>query len=274
MKLIITVLVSVVLLSSASIASAADSLLSVGVGIEFANGKYGTGTSTESLTLPLTIRAYPTDRLDLELIVPYIYQSSGATTAAGMFRFRNGRSSSGTGNGNGKSQGFAGIDSSGSQSGIGDLTLKAGYAMMDEGKYYPRLRPVVSLQFPTGDDDKGLGTGEFAAGGGMEISKWLGDWYLYGEGIYNFQGRSAELALMDYLGYEAGVGCQLTDRLRSTLLVIGATPPSAFSSAIAEVRAKVNYRLTGRAGLEGYVGAGISNASPDFGAGASLFYDF
>jgi hypothetical protein len=132
----------------------------------------------------------------------------------------------------------------------------------------------VSLRFPTGDDEKGLGTGEFAAGFGIEISKWFGDFYLYGEGIYNFQGSSADLALKDYLGYEAGVGYQVTDRFRTTLLVIGATPPSEFSSAIAEVRGKVNFRLTGRAGLEGYLATGIADNSPDFGAGAAVFYDF
>lgn len=277
----ITVLSSVILFSFASAAFAGDTLLSVGLGIDFATGKYSTGITTDSITVPLTIRAYPSDRLDLELILPYIYQSNGATTAAGTFRFRNGRNGSGSGggngtgsgSGNGQSQGVAASDSSGSRSGIGDMTFKGGYALLEEGKFSPRLTPEVSLRFPTGDDEKGLGTGEFAVGVGIEVSKWLGDFYLYGEGIYNFQG-SGDLALKDYLGYEAGVGFQVTDRFRPTLLVIGATSPSEFSSGIAEVRGKVNFRLTGRAGLEGYLATGIADASPDFGAGAAVFYDF
>jgi hypothetical protein len=271
---IITVLSAVMLFSFTSAAFAGDTLLSIGLGIDFATGKYGTGSNTDSISVPLTIRAYPLARLDLELILPYIYQSNGTTTAAGMFRFKNGKSGSGSGKGNGQSQGAADSDRSGSRSGIGDMTFKAGYALLEESKISPRIVPEVSLRIPTGDDEKGLGTGEFAAGVGIEISKWLGEWYLYGEGIYNFQDSSEDLALKDYLAYEAGVGFQVTDRFRPALVVIGATSPSVFSSAIAEVRAKVNYRLTGRAGLEGYLATGIADVSPDFGAGATIFYDF
>jgi len=282
MKRTISVLSSVMLFSFASAAFAGDTLLSIGLGFDFATGKYGSGSTTDSIAAPLTIRAYPIERLELELILPYIYQSNGSTTAAGMLRFRNGRGGSGSrgGNGtvswsgNGQSQGAADSDSSGSRSGLGDMTLKAGYPLLEEGKLYPRMVPEVSFRFPTGDEEKGLGTGEFAAGVGMEVSKWFGEWYLYGEGIYNFQDSSDDLALKDYLGYEAGVGFQVTDRFRPTLLVIGATSPSEFSTAIAEVRGKVNYRLTGRASLEAYLATGIADDSPDFGTGAAIFYDF
>jgi hypothetical protein len=274
-------------LSASGAAYARDINLSAGLGVEFATGTYGTGITTDSVVVPLTIRYYPTERLDLELIVPYLYQSNGTTTTAGMFRFRRGRTGQTAGGGpngqgsNGQGSGGSGqqqeapaFDTGRSQSGIGNVTLKTGYVVWQEGEINPRVKPILYIQFPTADKDNGLGTGEFTTGIGMELSKWLSDWYVYGEGIYNFQGSSDEFALKNFFSYEAGIGYQLTDRIRPTLLALGATAPADDSSDIAEARLKINYRLTGRASAEGYLAAGLTNGSCDFGTGLSVFYDF
>lgn len=255
-----------------------DINLSAGIGFEFATGKYGTDQTTDSFSIPLTIRYDPSEQIELELIVPYIYQSNGSTTSTGMFRFRNGRNgvaaNGSVTNGQGRSGGAQNSDPSRSESGVGDTSLKLGYVVWPEGKTNPRLKPLLYAQFPTADEDKGLGTGKFSGGAGLEIAKWFGDWYLYGEGIYIFQEKSAEFALKDYFSYEAGLAYQMTDRFRPSLLVMGATAPSDFSSAIAEVRLKTGFRLTGRAGLEAYLATGLTSQSPDFGAGVAVFYEF
>jgi hypothetical protein len=265
-----------------------DINLTAGLGVEFATGKYGTDTTTDSVALPLTIRYYPIERLGFELIVPYLYQSNGTTTTVGMFRFRRGGTGQTQGGGNsggqgsngqgpggsGQPQGTPAFDTGRSQSGIGNVTLKTGYVVWQEGELNPQVKPLLYVQFPTADKDKGLGTGEFTTGIGMELSKWLSDWYIYGEGIYNFPGSSDEFALKNFFSYEAGIGYQLTDRIRPTLLALGATAPSDDSSDIAEARFKINYRLTGRASAEGYLAAGLTNGSSDFGTGLSVFYDF
>jgi hypothetical protein len=80
--------------------------------------------------------------------------------------------------------------------------------------------------------------------------------------------------LKDYFSYEAGLAFQMTDRFRPAILVKGATAPSEYTSALAELRFKTIYRLTGRASLEGFLAAGLAESSPDFGAGISVFYDF
>lgn len=48
-------------------ASAAEPPFSVGLGLEFASGKYGTGIRSESLYIPLSVAIYPTLRLDFSL---------------------------------------------------------------------------------------------------------------------------------------------------------------------------------------------------------------
>jgi hypothetical protein len=259
-------------------ASGKDINLSVGLGFEFATGKYGTDVTTDSISIPLTVRYYPTERLDLELVIPYVYQSNGTTTSAGMFRFKSGRStigSNGSGSGGqGQSQDRPESDISRSQSGIGDVTLKAGYIPWREGAVSPQVKALFYVQLPTADEDKGLGTGEFTEGLGLELSKWFDDWYAYAESKYNFQGSSPELALKDFVSYEGGVAYQVSDRFRPTVLVKGATAPSDYSSSLAEARLEADYRLTGRAGIESYLAAGLTGDSSDFGAGISVFYDF
>lgn len=255
-----------------------DINLTAGLGFEFATGSYGTDQTSDSFSIPLTIRYDPVERFGLELVVPYIYQSDGSTTAAGMFRFRNGRTGAGTTasgfKGKGPFQAGQSATLSSSRSGIGDLSLKLGSVVWPGSSVSPRIRPLLYALFPTGDADRGLGTGTFSGGGGVELSTWFGGWYVYGEGIYVIQEKSAEFDLKNYVSYEAGIAYQVTDRFRPALLVRGVTAPSGYSSALAEVRLKSSYRLSGRISLEAYLGTGLTSQSQDFGAGVSLFYDF
>jgi hypothetical protein len=255
-----------------------DINLFAGLGFEFATGTYGTDQTTNSYSIPLTIRYDPTERFSLELVVPYVFLSNGSTSSAGMFRFGNGRagsSANGFGsNGNGQTGAGQTSTDSRSQSGVGDVSLKAGYVVWPEGASSPQIKPLLYVQFPTADKDKGLGSGVFSGGGGLEITKWFGGWHTYAEGLYVFQETAAELSLKNYVSYEAGVGFQVTDRFRPTILLMGATAPSDYSSSLAEARIKASYRLTGRASLEGYLGAGLTSQSSDFGAGIAFFYEF
>ena len=54
----------------------------------------------------------------------------------------------------------------------------------------------------------------------------------------------------------------------------GASDLTDLSSGLLETRLKLGYRLTGRAGVEGFLAAGLTSGSPDFGAGLSMSYDF
>lgn len=260
---------------------AKDINLSLGLGVEYATGSYGTDQRTDSLTVPVTIRYAPIERFDLELVIPYIYQSNGSTVSSGMYRFRNGANNAPAKNsGTAKPASAGGGQTSGSsrsaesESGLGDLSLKTGFIAVTEGTYTPRVKPLLYAQFPTGDENKGLGAGVFSGGAGLELAKWFGKWNVSAEGVYHFQEKSDRFALKNFVSYEAGVACQITDRFLPSLIVKGASAPSDFSSPIAEVRLKSSFRLTGRASVEGYLGTGLTSQSPDFGAGLAVFYDF
>ena len=91
-----------------------------------------------------------------------------------------------------------------SESGLGDITLKVGYILLPEKDYLPQVRPIAFVKFPTADKNKALGTGEFDEGFSVEVSKWFGDWNPFAEAGYTVQGKSSQLALKNYLAYNAG----------------------------------------------------------------------
>ncbi len=168
----------------------------------------------------------------------------------------------------------SGTDAQKSQSGLGDIKAKAGYIVVTEKDYVPEVHPFVFVKFPTADKNKFLGTGAFDGGVGVELSKWLKDWYSYGEVGYVIQGKSDVVDVKNYVEYSVGEGYQVTDKLLPMVLLKGQTPPAEGSTALLEVRLKLKYQLTEKAALSGYVAKGVTNASPDYGAGVAVAFDF
>ncbi|WP_298437038.1 transporter [Geobacter sp.] len=251
---------------------------SVGLGFEFASGEYGTGIRTDSLYVPFTAAVYPTERLDFSLEIPFIYQSTSAVVA-GQFMGMQGQPA-GTGSvmaamGGSGLRTSAPAESVGtSQYGLGDVKLRAGYVLYTEEKYVPAIRPNLYVKFPTADKNRFLGTGAFDGGFAVELTKWFGDWFADGEVGYTLQGKSSVVAVKDYLYYYAGGGYQLTERLRPMLFVKGSSPTVEGASPLLEARLRVRYQLTEHTGIDGYLAKGIEKASPDYGTGLALSYEF
>ena len=250
---------------------------SVGQGFEFSSGKYGTGTRTDTIFAPFTVTASPTERLGLALEIPFIYQSNGnvisSVASGGMQGSRTTMlpTVGMAGSGSGISPASA---SNQSESGLGDITLKGGYILVPEKDSMPQIRPTVFVKFPTADKNKSLGTGAFDEGFAVEVSKWLGSWNPFAEAGYTVQGKSMQLALRNYMSYNAGLGYQVTESFRPILLVKGTTSPADGASSLLEVRLKLKYQATTHTGIDGYVAKGVTTNSPDYGTGLSIYYDF
>ena len=280
MKAACLVAMATVIVSSHA-ACAEEYRYSIGVGLEFSSGKYGGAHRTNSVYAPVTLTATPTDRLGLALEIPFVYQSHGnvfsSLARGGMQSNRSmmlpaAGANTMSGHPGGMSSSSSGRH--GSEGGLGDITLKVGYLLLQETDAVPQLRATALVKFPSADEERSLGTGEFDEGLAFEISKWFGAWNPFAEAGYVVQGRSAQLPLRNYLTYYAGLGYQLADNLRPVLLVKGATPPADGVGGVLEVRLKLRYQVTSRTGTEGYLAKGIATDSPDYGAGWSIYYDF
>ncbi|HJV67160.1 MAG TPA: transporter [Geomonas sp.] len=265
-----------------ALAHAESPLATVGLGFEFASGSYGTGNRTDSVYAPLTVAFYPVERVGFSLEIPFLYQSSSAVntglfTGAGSATMHGMRQLSMMGSGmtTGTTSPSSTAGSGGSaESGLGDIIAKGGYVLVPEGEYKPKIRPYLQVKFPTGDQNKALGTGTFSESLFVEISKELGNWYTFAESGYTWQGSSSRIALENYLSYQAGLGYGISDSFLPMVMVKGSSAPVAGSSPLLEVRLKLKYQVTPHIGLEAYAAKGITTNSPDYGSGLAVFRDF
>ncbi|MBJ6750244.1 transporter [Geomonas anaerohicana] len=264
------------------LARAEGPALSATLGFEFATGDYGTGVTTRSIYLPVTVALAATDRLGFSLEIPYVYQSNSAVNTgvllgsgghmAGMQKQVAAMSGQHGGSG---SMSTAKPDNYGrSSSGLGDITAKAGYVLVPEGELMPRIRPYLFVKIPTGDENKALGTGAFDEGGAVELFKQVDRWYSFVETGYTFQGKSSLLPLKDYLSFNAGTGYAVTDTLLPMLVVKTSTAPIEGSSTLVETRLKLKYLATGHTSIEGYLAKGWTRSSADYGSGIAVSYEF
>lgn len=261
---VVTVAMAAFFVAAPSLALAAKKY-ALGLGVNFATGDYGTDTTTDSLRFPLTLDYFPTERLDFELVIPFLYQSNSNTILAGGTRFpfeRHGGMRQTT------------FDTSDSQNGFGDISMTVGYILLKGDENLPSIRPLLYVKFPTADEDEGLGTGEFDVGAGIGVAKWFDRWYTFAQGRYIFQGSNSDLGLKDYATLEGEAGYRLTERFLPTISLWWSTPPADDASDLVEVRLNGKYWVTDDVYLEAYLGKGLSDEAADFGTGLTVFYSF
>lgn len=265
-------------------------MASISIGGEFSTGDYNTGSTTRSIYLPLIASWYPTDRIDMSVELPLLYQSSSQITttiyqaapsqSATQSTARRGGAggpagASGTTGAVGTA-GASGIDGAGNSavSGIGDITLRAGYIPCFENNSLPQIRTSLFVKSPTASVSNGLGTGEFDFGGGLDLSKWFGSMHLAGETLYTFQGKVPDFGLKNYFSYNGTVGYQITQGIQPMLVIKGATAPSIYSDSLLEVRGRMLLTLASSTAIDLFVSRGISKSSAEYGGGIAIINSF
>lgn len=282
--------------ASASDLNIADKpFLSMGIGADYASGDFGTATTTDFISIPLIIDLYPSDRLDFEISIPFVYQNNSDNFYSSS---GNGYQYHGSGMTPGVRQGKSKQDNSATQSsdknpgssfsdentqtspsnksvsGLGDVTISAGYSCIEEGVFFPQIKLTGLLKIPTADSDEGLGSGSLDWGPGIGISKWLGKWLLFAQVRYIFCGSSDSYESEDHFTQEADIGYQFTDSFYGAISAFGATESYEDADTPLEGRLKFRWNFTQKTMLETYILKGFSDGSPDSGAGLAIFHNF
>jgi hypothetical protein len=242
----------------------------VGAGVEVSHGDYGVSADATLVTLPLSVFLYPADRMDVILEVPFVYLSSRSDSGVVV------TSSGGLGRGRGANRPRTGATSATTvhESGVGDINMTAGWTLLQDGEGALKVRPTFYLKTPTGDMDRGLGTGTVEAGPGFSVSKWLGSVQLFGEGAYIFQNSKSDYPGRNYVSYLGGAGIMATDRLFVSARAEGSSARSDGAENQAEGRLTLNFMHSRRISWEMYGFAGFTDASPDVGGGMMMIYQF
>lgn len=244
--------------------------LSLGLGLEYETGDYGTDTTIDTWRIPLILEWAPNAKLGLSLEIPFIRQSAtGETVMIGGVQMprRRGETTS-------DSTITRAIRSSESESGLGDVTLDMTIGFLRSEDRKTRLLGLLYAKLPTADEEKGLGTGEFDWGAGLGIGKKIDAWSFYGEALAIQPGDSADYDPDSYVDWSLSLSYRVDSALQTGVSLSGGT--SAFPGVDDPLEIKL--RLGGFSGERSsyslYLGHGLSDSSPDWSLGITGFLDF
>jgi Putative MetA-pathway of phenol degradation len=252
----------------------------VGFSPTYSSGNYGTGSTTNITYLPLAIRRL-FDNGDLTFTIPYLcINGDGAVTVLSGVPNRvsksgtSGSATSGGGKGKNKQPGNVEPTSS-TDCGIGDLIFRGRYYLVDERGWVPTIAVTGRIKIPTADSDRGLGTGQFDEGVGVEVSKKLiGNWLGFVDLGYTFIGDPPDVNLRNQWYYDLGAGYNVTKNLLVSLyyeeyraLIEGLSNPRDLLFAL-------NYKATSALRLNASLLVGLSSGAPDYGLTGGISWRF
>jgi hypothetical protein len=232
-----------------SVAAHAD--LSTTVGFDYSSGKYGTLEATDTWSIPLTVK-YENGPATLKLTVPYV-RTTGTVN---------------------RDIGTAVLTTRHTEQGLGDVVGTAAYGVLD-GRDGIGLDLGVKVKFATADKVKTL------------ITTGENDYSLQAEAYKNF-GALSGFATLGWTkkGDPAGVDFRNPwyASVGASYKISDPTSAGAFydyrqkltqgGAAVSELTAFVAHKITPKWKLQGYLVAGFSDASPDWGAGTVLSYSY
>src|SRR5258706_1982478 len=239
----------------ASAALAAEGELSAGAGLDYSQGDYGTGSEPKLLSIPFMLR-YDREPWKLKLTVPYLRVTDPGDVIPGIGRTGRGRRAETT------------------ESGIGDSVLAATYGAFYDAKSTLGLDLTAKLKLPTGDEQRGLGTGSVDETLQAELYKSIDRVTVFGGFGYTFFGHSDVIELKNAAHAEVGASTRLdaTDSVGASLYgrqrVVEGGPPQR------ELTFFWNRRGAKAQGLQAYFLLGLANSSPNFGLAAPALFSF
>ena len=152
-------------------AAAEDTQWKAGAALDYESGDYGTGTRSSTLYVPFTLKRYWGDGYG-SLTVPWESMTTNGTVTnvdGRPVKVRKGR----------------GAPTTVTHSGLGDMIVRGGYAVMTEDPQPFDLSAVAKVKIPTASRDDGLGTGEFDEGVGLEFGKKVAEGWTALSDVYN-----------------------------------------------------------------------------------------
>ena len=224
-------------------------------GVDYSRGDYGDVDDTEIWYFPATAKASMGD-WSAKVTVPYLRIKGPGVVVGG---------------------GGGGVQQSArthvkTETGLGDVVGSLTYTY-DFESFETYVDFTGKVKFPTADEDKGLGTGETDYTASVDVTRMIGEGYLFGGVGRKFVGESERFELDDIWLANIGGGYQMTSKA-------GVGVSYDFREAAgsgedpSEASAFLTYKLTDTINIQAYGVVGFSEGSPDGGAGLQIGYAF
>jgi len=264
-----------------------NSGFSLGAGIDYSSGDYGTNSTTEIISVPVTAK-YTTGSWTFKASVPWMRVNGSPYVVPGVGA---GASVTGRGRGNGISVGAGtgtatpGTTASSSASGMGDLRMSATYSFNTGSPLGVDL--TGNVKFGTADETKGLGTGANDYGVAVDLYRDFSGTTLFGGVGYTRLGKSAYVTRQNVGGANIGfshklgfgsIGASYEYRQSAVSKSSTITTGGVYGSGYGDPRSEITGFYSFPAGTAGkfqlYALAGLAKGSPDWGGGLTYTQSF
>lgn len=242
-------------LGTLSSASAQDSWseFRLAGGAEFTSGSYGASEDTDIFYVPVTA-SYETENFRFAGTVSYL-QIEGPGGVIG---------------GEGGVVIGPGTGAVTSESGMGDTILSATYNLYPESADLPFFEITAKVKLPTGDDEKGLGTGEMDYSIQADVFQAFGNVTPFATIGYKMRGDPEGFDLEDTIFASAGASIKVSDNFSFGGVYDYREAATAAAEEVSEVSPFTAVKLSESVVLQVYGVFGLSDGSPDAGGGFQL----
>ena len=235
--------------------------LSLTTGLDTSSGKYGGTASTVVRYVPFIMK-YEWGRSTLKATLPYVSITSpaGGTTVTL------------DGNGNVISSGGAGPRVT--QSGLGDVVASYSYSLIDAPRHGWLVDVSAKVKLPTGDESKGLSTGESDFTVTSDFYYPAGNWTPFFTLGYRMPGNPPGGTLQNAWLGGLGVGYRHSNTDSTGCMLDARQASSAGSAGSRELTAYWVHKFTPVTKVQLYIVSGFSDASADYGLGAMVSHAY
>ena len=217
-----------------------------GLSFSYLTGDYGQDSDTDITYTAATVKRY-LENGDITVTIPYLDISSDGVTVVG-----------------GEVEPVA---DGGSGAGLGDVILKGRYYAIEQDGWLPFIDLVGSIKFPTADEDKHLGTGEFDFTGMLEFARRLTDsqWIALAELGYTVVGEPSGTDADNRFLYSIGAAYELNPKVTLSGYLDGRTAIFDGNEDPLSILLIGQYKYHPDLRLDALLELGLSDGSPDFG---------
>lgn len=225
-------------------------------GIDYSTGDYGDEGDTDILFVPFSL-GYSQGPWAAKVTVPWVQIKGPGSVIGG-------------GDGGVVVGGAEAID----DSGLGDIWAQLSYSLESFPADYGYLDLVGKVKFPTADEDKGLGTGEFDYTLQVDYFKPLGKLTPMATVAYKIKGDPEGSELDNVFFLSAGADYRLNETINFGATLDWQDASSSASDDSLEIFNYLGYRVNDANLLTFYSYIGLSDGSPDIGGGIQWKYSF
>jgi len=161
------------------------------------------------------------------------------------------------------------------EEGVGDISIRPEFLLIEEQESLPAISFATTIKTQSGNNDKGIGSGETNYSLSLQFSKNFDPWTYHLNTGFTFVGEAEGENLDNVIFYNLAIEYSVNDKLDVMGELIGETnsDPSSDDEPFEFLLAFI-YALSEKTALDVGVGAGLTDASPDFRATSGLTYGF